>query len=128
MCNQSEDLQKKIEEALLNGENSAKALTVCQPVTLCSSIHLTPFWIFICFVFQELSEQYETEKTELLTEIVTLQDEISHLSSSALAKEKESMRKDLEKTKAKLKETESKLRNTIQEKTKLEVSFSLLEI
>ncbi|KAL8210011.1 hypothetical protein R6Q57_006743 [Mikania cordata] len=95
MHNQSEDLQKKIKEASLNGENAARALT-------------------------ELSERYETEKNEFLSEIVTLQDDLSHLSSSALAKEKESMRKDLEKTKAKLKETESKLRNTIQEKTKLE--------
>ncbi|KAI3703509.1 hypothetical protein L1987_73635 [Smallanthus sonchifolius] len=95
MYNQSEDLQKRIAEAFLNGENSAKALT-------------------------ELSERYETEKNEFLSEIVTLQDEISHLSSSTMAKEKESMRKDLEKTKAKLKETEFKLRNTIQEKTKLE--------
>ncbi|KAM0070064.1 putative plus-end-directed kinesin ATPase [Helianthus debilis subsp. tardiflorus] len=95
MYNQSEDLQKKIEEAFLNSENSARDLT-------------------------ELSERYETEKNELLSEIVTLQDEISRLSSSVLFKEKESLRKDLEKTKAKLKETESKLRNTIQEKTKLE--------
>lgn len=83
---------------------------------------------FIYFVFQELSERYETEKNGLLSEIVTLQYEIAHLSSSALAKEKESMRKDLEKTKTKLKETESKLRNTLQEKTKLEVNFSLFEI
>ncbi|KAF5774627.1 putative plus-end-directed kinesin ATPase [Helianthus annuus] len=95
MYNQSEDLQKKIEEAFLNSENSARDLT-------------------------ELSERYETEKNELISEIVTLQDEISRLSSSILFKEKESLRKDLEKTKAKLKETESKLRNTIQEKTKLE--------
>ncbi|KAL8238901.1 hypothetical protein R6Q59_015468 [Mikania micrantha] len=95
LYNQSEDLQKKIQEASLNGENAGRALT-------------------------ELSERCETEKNEFLSEIVTLQDELSHLSSSALAKEKESMRKDLEKTKAKLKETESKLRNTIQEKTKLE--------
>ncbi|KAJ0716663.1 putative plus-end-directed kinesin ATPase [Helianthus annuus] len=95
MYNQSEDLQKKIEEAFLNSENSARDLT-------------------------ELSERYETEKNELISEIVTLQDEISRLSSSVLFKEKESLRKDLEKTKAKLKETESKLRNTIQEKTKLE--------
>ncbi|KAJ9536971.1 hypothetical protein OSB04_029704 [Centaurea solstitialis] len=95
MHNQSEDLQKKIEEACLSGENSALALT-------------------------ELSERYETETSEFLYEIKALQNEISSLSSSVLAKEKESMRKDLEKTKAKLKETESKLRNTIQEKTKLE--------
>ncbi|XP_023769531.2 kinesin-like protein KIN-7O isoform X1 [Lactuca sativa] len=95
MCNQSEDLQKRLEEACLSGENSSQALT-------------------------ELSERYETETNELITEIRTLENEIGHLSTSVLAKEKESMRKDLEKTKAKLKETESKLRNTIQEKTKLE--------
>ncbi|KAI3692015.1 hypothetical protein L6452_31820 [Arctium lappa] len=95
MYNQSEDLQKRIEEACLSGENSARALT-------------------------ELSERYETETTEFLSEIKALQNEISSLSSSVLAKEKESMRKDLEKTKAKLKETEFKLRNIIQEKTKLE--------
>ncbi|XP_076950142.1 kinesin-like protein KIN-7O [Bidens hawaiensis] len=95
MYNQSEDLRKQIEEALLNQEKSARALS-------------------------ELSEQYETEKNEHFSDIETLQYEISHLSSSALAKEKESMRKDLEKTKTKLKETESKLRNTLQEKTKLE--------
>lgn len=95
MYNQSEDLQKRIEEACLSGENSAQALT-------------------------ELSERYETETTEFLSEIKALQNEISSLSSSVLAKEKESMRKDLEKIKAKLKETEFKLRNTIQEKTKLE--------
>ncbi|KAI3828704.1 hypothetical protein L1987_02813 [Smallanthus sonchifolius] len=103
MYNQSEDLQKRIEEAFLNGENSAKALT-------------------------ELSERYETEKQEFLSEIVTLQDEISHLSSSVMAKEKESMRKELEKTKSKLKETEFKLRNTIQEKTKLEEEYKKLEV
>ncbi|KAI3505372.1 hypothetical protein L1887_27484 [Cichorium endivia] len=95
MYNKSEDLQKQLEEACLNGENSSRALT-------------------------ELSEHYETETNELITEIRTLENEIAHLSTSVLAKEKESMRKDLEKTKTKLKETESKLRNTIQEKTKLE--------
>lgn len=95
MYNKSEDLQKQLEEACLNGENSSRALT-------------------------ELSEHYETETNELITEIRTLENEIAHLSTSVLAKEKESMRKDLEKTKSKLKETESKLRNTIQEKTKLE--------
>nr|GEV32322.1 kinesin-like protein KIN-7O [Tanacetum cinerariifolium] len=95
MCDQSEDLHKRIEEACLNSESSSQAL-------------------------RELSERYETEKTELFSEITSLQSELSRLSSSALSKEKESMRKDLEKTKSKLKETESKLRNIIQEKTKLE--------
>ena len=74
---------------------------------------------FYVIVFQELSEHYETKVKELITEIRTLENEIGHLSTSVLAKEKETMRKDLEKAKAKLKE--SKLRNTIQEKTKLEV-------
>ncbi|KAK3446570.1 hypothetical protein EUGRSUZ_A02253 [Eucalyptus grandis] len=57
---------------------------------------------------------------ELLSQIQNLQKEISCLSSSTLAKERESMRKDLDKTKLKLKETEFKLRNAVQEKTKLE--------
>lgn len=70
---------------------------------------------------QELSEQHELEKAELLSEIEILEKELSCLSLNALAKEKESLRKDLEKTKVKLKETESKLKNAIQEKTKLEV-------
>ncbi|CAH1453440.1 unnamed protein product [Lactuca virosa] len=103
MCNQSEDLQKRLEEACLSGENSSRALT-------------------------ELSERYETETNELITEIRTLENEIGHLSTSVLAKEKESMRKDLEKTKVKLKETESKLRNTIQEKTKVKKASAEREI
>jgi centromeric protein E len=70
---------------------------------------------------QELLEQQDFEKAELLSQIQTLEKEISSLSSCSLAKEKENLRKDLEKTKAKLKETEFKLRNAIQEKTKLEV-------
>ncbi|XP_019187796.1 PREDICTED: kinesin-like protein KIN-7O isoform X2 [Ipomoea nil] len=68
----------------------------------------------------EYSEKYEAEKSELLSQIRSLQKEISSLTSSSLAREKESLRKDLEKTKAKLKDTESKLKNAIQEKTKLE--------
>nr|GMD44776.1 kinesin-like protein KIN-7O isoform X1 [Ipomoea batatas] len=68
----------------------------------------------------EYSEKYEAEKFELLSQIRSLQKEISSLTSSSLAREKESLRKDLEKTKAKLKDTESKLKNAIQEKTKLE--------
>ncbi|KAL4565287.1 hypothetical protein LXL04_029375 [Taraxacum kok-saghyz] len=95
MYNQSEDLQKRLQEACLSGENSSRDLT-------------------------ELSEHYETKVNELITEIRRLENEIGHQSTSVLAKEKETMRKDLEKTKVKLKETESKLRNTIQEKTKLE--------
>ncbi|CAL5423099.1 unnamed protein product [Camellia sinensis] len=68
----------------------------------------------------ELSEQHDLEKSELLSQIRTLEKEISCLSSSSLAREKEILRKDLEKTKTKLRETESKLKNAIQEKTKLE--------
>ncbi|KAJ4845662.1 hypothetical protein Tsubulata_003549 [Turnera subulata] len=67
-----------------------------------------------------LLQQQNLEKEEFLSEIQILQNEISHLSSCSLAKEKENMRKDLEKTKTKLKEAESKLKNAIQEKTKLE--------
>lgn len=58
---------------------------------------------------------------ELLTQLQNLQKEISSLSSTTLAKERETLRKDLEKTKQKLKETEFKFRNVVQEKTKLEV-------
>jgi centromeric protein E len=73
-------------------------------------------------ILQELLEQRDFEKAEFLSQIQTLEKEISSLSSCSLAKEKENLRKDLEKTKAKLKETEFKLRNVVQEKTKLEVS------
>lgn len=76
-------------------------------------------------LFQEISEKYEAEKSEHLSQIQSLQKELSCLSSSSLGREKENIRKDLEKTKAKLRDTESKLRNAIQEKTKLEVSFEL---
>ncbi|XP_074276777.1 kinesin-like protein KIN-7O [Silene latifolia] len=70
--------------------------------------------------FASNSEQYELEKSELLSHIEILEREIYSLSSSSLSKEKESLRKEFEKTRAKLKETESKLKNTIQEKTRLE--------
>ncbi|XP_052176395.1 kinesin-like protein KIN-7O isoform X2 [Diospyros lotus] len=93
--NQSVDLQNQIEGLRQNVQSSAKALT-------------------------ELSEQHDVAKSELLSQIQTLDKEISCLSSSSLAREKENMRKDLEKTKAKLRETESKLKNALQEKTKLE--------
>lgn len=55
-----------------------------------------------------------------------LEQQISSLSSCALAKEKDSLRKDLEKTNSKLKETESKLKNAIQEKTRLEVQETIM--
>jgi len=58
---------------------------------------------------------------ELISYIQTLEKDLSCLTSSTLAKERETMRKDLEKAKTKLKETESKLKIAIQEKTKVEV-------
>lgn len=89
------DLQNQISELNSSAQNSAIALL-------------------------EFSKQHEAEKSELLSQIQVLQKEISCLSSSSLAREKESIRKDLVKTNAKLRDTESKLRNAIQEKTKLE--------
>lgn len=68
------------------------------------------------------------EKSELFSEIQSLQKDILCLSSSSLVKEKENMRKDLDKTKIKLRETEFKLKNTIQEKTKLEVLPGLFNL
>ncbi|XP_022935551.1 kinesin-like protein KIN-7O [Cucurbita moschata] len=67
-----------------------------------------------------LSDHQNVEQTDYLAQIQTLQKEITCLSSSSLAREKESLRKDLEKTKGKLKESEVKLKNSLQEKTKLE--------
>nr|XP_016451242.1 PREDICTED: myosin heavy chain, striated muscle-like [Nicotiana tabacum] len=93
--NQSLDLHNQIEELKRAIEDSGNALT-------------------------EISEKCEAEKSEHLSQIQSLQKELSCLSSSSLVREKESIRKDLEKTKAKLRDTESKLRNAIQEKTKLE--------
>ncbi|CAL5369966.1 unnamed protein product [Camellia sinensis] len=48
---------------------------------------------------KELSEQHDLEKSEPLSQIRTLEKEISCLSSSSLAREKEILRKDLEKAK-----------------------------
>ncbi|XP_059297686.1 kinesin-like protein KIN-7O isoform X1 [Lycium ferocissimum] len=93
--NQSFDLHNQIEELKRAMGDSGNALT-------------------------EISEKYEAEKSEHLSQIQSLQKELSCLSSNSLVREKENIRKDLEKTKAKLKDTESKLRNAIQEKTKLE--------
>ncbi|THF98498.1 hypothetical protein TEA_005993 [Camellia sinensis var. sinensis] len=93
--NQSVDLHSQIQELSQKVQDSDKALS-------------------------ELSEQHDLEKSELLSQIRCLEKEISCLSSSSLAREKEILRKDLEKTKTKLRETESKLKNAIQEKTKLE--------
>ncbi|CAJ2628859.1 unnamed protein product [Trifolium pratense] len=64
--------------------------------------------------------QQELENGELLSYIQTLEKEISCLTSSSVAKEKETLRRDLEKAKTRSKETESKLKIAIQEKTKLE--------
>ncbi|XP_059646136.1 kinesin-like protein KIN-7O isoform X2 [Cornus florida] len=95
LYNQSGDLDNQIRELNLNVQNSEKALT-------------------------ELSEEYEMEKADLLSQIRTLEKEVSCLSNCSLAREKETMRKDLEKTRTRLRETEFKLKNAIQEKTKLE--------
>ncbi|KAI4348608.1 hypothetical protein L6164_009315 [Bauhinia variegata] len=92
---QLSDLRKLLEESKLDSQNAQNSL-------------------------MELSEQQELEKAELLSYILTLEKDISCLTSSSLAKEMEVSRKDLEKTKSKLKETESKLKIVIQEKTKLE--------
>ncbi|XAR54557.1 hypothetical protein NMG60_11029746 [Bertholletia excelsa] len=89
---QSVELQSQIEDLKLHVKDSAK----------------------------KLSEQHDVERSELLSQIQTLQKEISCLSSSFLAKEKENLRKELDKKKTKLRDTEFKLKNAIQEKTKLE--------
>nr|GMD43022.1 kinesin-like protein KIN-7O isoform X1 [Ipomoea batatas] len=91
-----------------------------EKISSCSSVKINELEDEKASTFQEYSEKYEAEKFELLSQIRSLQKEISSLTSSSLAREKESLRKDLEKTKAKLKDTESKLKNAIQEKTKLE--------
>ena len=71
---------------------------------------------------QDCILQNDMEKDSILSELLTLQKEVSTLSSSSLMKEKESIRKELDKTKTKLRETENKLKNYIQEKIKLEVT------
>ncbi|GFY98129.1 P-loop containing nucleoside triphosphate hydrolases superfamily protein [Actinidia rufa] len=93
--NQSADLQSQLQELSLHVEDSSRALN-------------------------ELLEKHHLEKSKLLSQIQTLEKEISSLSSSSFAREKETLRKDFEKTKSKLRETEFKLKNAIQEKTKLE--------
>ncbi|KAG5405547.1 hypothetical protein IGI04_011666 [Brassica rapa subsp. trilocularis] len=74
-----------------------------------------------------LSDQNESERSDLLSHIECLEKDIASLSTSSLAKEKETLRKDFEKTKAKLKDTESKLRNAMQDKTKLEAEKASAE-
>ncbi|XP_018492806.2 kinesin-like protein KIN-7O isoform X2 [Raphanus sativus] len=74
-----------------------------------------------------LSEQNESERSDLLSHIECLEKDIASLSTTSLAKEKENLRKDFEKTKTKLKDTESKLRNVMQDKTKLEAEKASAE-
>ncbi|XP_061367839.1 kinesin-like protein KIN-7O [Gastrolobium bilobum] len=93
--NQLADLQKHLHESKLEAQNSQNSL-------------------------MERFEQQELENAELISYIKTLEKDISCLTSSSVAKERETLRKDLEKAKAKSKETESKLKIVIQEKTKLE--------
>ncbi|CAM0951394.1 unnamed protein product [Alopecurus aequalis] len=64
--------------------------------------------------------QHDMEKDSLFSKLLSLEKEVSTLSSSSLMKEKESIRKELDRTKTKLRETENKLKNYIQEKIKLE--------
>ncbi|XP_042943468.1 kinesin-like protein KIN-7O isoform X5 [Carya illinoinensis] len=95
LYNQTVDIQKQLQNQELDAQNAELSL-------------------------KELLEQQDLEKEHFLFQIQALEKELSSLSSSSLAKDKENLRKDLEKTKAKLKETEFKLKNAVQEKTKLE--------
>lgn len=124
--NQNLDLQVQIEQLQKVVHSSENALVVSYITFLFNLFFFSLYGVYVLLLiqastFQEYSEKYEAEKFELLSQIRSLQKEISSLTSSSLAREKESLRKDLEKTKAKLKDTESKLKNAIQEKTKLEV-------
>jgi len=74
-------------------------------------------------LLQENLEQQKFENAELISYIQALEKDLSCLTSSTVAKDREITRKDLEKAKTKLKETESKLKIAIQEKTKIEVFF-----
>ncbi|RID71302.1 hypothetical protein BRARA_C03246 [Brassica rapa] len=74
-----------------------------------------------------LSDQNESERSDLLSHIECLEKDIASLSTSSLAKEKETLRKDFDKMKAKLKDTESKLKNVMQDKTKLEAEKASAE-
>ncbi|WZZ42118.1 hypothetical protein YC2023_038377 [Brassica napus] len=80
-----------------------------------------------CLKQKMLSEQNESERSDLLSHIECLEKDIASLSTSSLAKEKETLRKDFEKMKAKLKDTESKLKNVMQDKTKLEAEKASAE-
>ncbi|CAI9099661.1 OLC1v1036517C1 [Oldenlandia corymbosa var. corymbosa] len=96
------DLHNQIAEVTVNAENSASALS-------------------------EATENYELEKSDFLSQIQALQNELLCLSSSSLAREKESIRKELEKTKSKLRDTEAKMKNAMQERTKLEGEKACIE-
>ncbi|XP_068471595.1 kinesin-like protein KIN-7O isoform X3 [Phaseolus vulgaris] len=93
--NQVADLQKHLQESKLDAQNSQNSL-------------------------MENLEQQKFENVELISYIQTLEKDLSCLTSSTVAKERETIRKDLEKAKTKFKETESKLKIAIQEKTKIE--------
>lgn len=85
---------------------------LCNPLKRC---------VPACLSLLQALDHQNMEQAEFLAQIQVLQKEITCLSSSSLAREKESLRKDLEKTKGKLKEFEVKLKNALQERTKLEV-------
>ncbi|XP_057427737.1 kinesin-like protein KIN-7O isoform X2 [Lotus japonicus] len=89
------DLQKDLRETELDSKNSQNSL-------------------------QERLGQQELENEELISYLQTLEKDISGLTSSSVAKERETLRRDLEKVKSKLKEAEAKLKIAVQEKTKLE--------
>ncbi|QCD99399.1 centromeric protein E [Vigna unguiculata] len=89
------DLQKHLQESKLDAEKSQNSLL-------------------------ENLEQQKFENAELISYIQALEKDLSCLTSSTVAKDREITTKDLEKAKTKLKETESKLKIAIQEKTKIE--------
>lgn len=129
LMNQATDLREQLQGASIKAQDSENALAVS-----CFLVHhlfcvfrFLPSWN-ISFLLQDLSEQYDMEKSELFSHIEILEKELYSLSSSSLSREKESLRKDLDKTKTKLKETESKFKNVMQEKTRLEVHSYLLEL
>ncbi|XP_014502745.1 kinesin-like protein KIN-7O isoform X4 [Vigna radiata var. radiata] len=93
--NQVADLQKHLQESKLDAQKSQNSL-------------------------MDNLEQQKFENAELISYIQTLGKDLSCLTSSTVAKDRETTRKELEKVKTKLKETESKLKIAIQEKTKIE--------
>ncbi|XP_017405878.1 kinesin-like protein KIN-7O isoform X3 [Vigna angularis] len=93
--NQVVDLQKHLQESKLDAQKSQNSL-------------------------MDNLEQQKFENAELISYIQTLEKDLSCLTSSTVAKDRETTRKELEKVKTKLKEIESKLKIAIQEKTKIE--------